>query len=169
MSYPKPLRHSANQIKSVFPNLGKPQAEVRAAFRLGVAKAKSRPLYAVARSLTFLVIPDTVETRLRRFIANPRIDMEESRENLARSVIRALPRADRGIGTSANPLKTIEGLGMRCVMRVLKIVRVMEDETVFPFKSLTVEPGRSWRAKAKAFKNAGRIERRAERLPLSRT
>ena len=32
---------------------------------------------------------------------------------------------------------------------------MMEDETVFPFKSLTVEPGKFWRAKAKAFKNAG--------------
>ena len=109
MSHPKPLRHSANQIKSVFPNLGKPQAEVRAAFGLGVAKAKSRPLYAIARSLTFLVIPDMVETRLRRFISNPRVGMEESRKNLARSVIRALPRADRGIATSPNPLMAIEG------------------------------------------------------------
>ena len=55
-------------------------------------------------------------------------------------------------------------------MRVSKIVRVMmEDETVFPFKSLTVEPGESWRAKAKAFKKAGWIERWAERRPRSRT
>ena len=121
MSQPKPLRHSANQIKSVFPNLGKPQAEVRAAFGFGVAKAKSRPLYAVARSLTFLVITDTVETRLRRFISNPRVGMAESRKNLARSVIRALPRADRGIGTSTNLLRAIESLGMRCMTRVSKI------------------------------------------------
>ena len=68
--------------------------------------------------------------------------------------------ADRGIGTSPNLLKAIEGLGMRCMMRVSKIVRVMmDDETEFPFKSLTVEPGKSWRAKAKAFKNAGWIGR----------
>ena len=67
---------------------------------------------------------------------------------------------DRGIWTSPNLLKAIEGLGMRCMMRVSKIVRVMlDDETVFPFKSLTVEPGKSWRAKAKAFKNAGWIGR----------
>ena len=45
-------------------------------------------------------------------------------------------------------------------MRVSKIVRVMmDDETEFPFKHLTVKPGRSWRRKAKAFKNAGWIER----------
>ena len=47
---------------------------------------------------------------------------------------------------------------MRCMMRVSKIVRVMmDDETVFPFKSLTVAPGKSWRAKA--FKKAGWIGR----------
>ena len=68
--------------------------------------------------------------------------------------------ADRDIGTSPNLLKSIEGLGMRCMMRVSIIVRVMmDDETVFPFKRLTVEPGEAWRAKAKAFKNAGWIER----------
>ena len=44
---------------------------------------------------------------------------------------------------------------MHCMMRVSKVVRVMmDDETVFPFKSLMVEPGRSWIRKAKAFKNA---------------
>ena len=59
---------------------------------MGIAKAESRPLNAVARGLTFLGIPDTVETRLRRFISNPRIDMAESCANLARSVIRAPPR-----------------------------------------------------------------------------
>ena len=48
---------------------------------------------------------------------------------------------------------------MSYMMRVTKGVRVMmEDETEFPFKSLTVEPGKSWRKKAKVFKNAGRIE-----------
>ena len=49
-----PLYHWTNQIKSVFPNLSKPQAEVIAAFSFGIAKAKSRPFYAVARGLTFL-------------------------------------------------------------------------------------------------------------------
>ena len=92
MSQPMPLYHWTNQIKSMFPNLSKPQAEVIAAFSFGIAKAKSRPFYAVALSLTFLGIPDTVETRLRRFISNPRVDMAESCKRLARSVIRALPR-----------------------------------------------------------------------------
>ena len=66
---------------------------------------------------------------------------------------------DRGIGTSQNLLKAIEGLGMRCMMRVSKTVRALkDDETVFQFKRLTVESGKSWRAKAKAFKNAVRID-----------
>ena len=64
--------------------------------------------------------------------------------------------ADRGIGTSPNPLMAIESLGMRCMTRASKTVRaLMDDETVFPFKILTAEPVESWRAKAKAFKNAG--------------
>ena len=88
MSQPKPLRHWTSQIRSVFPNLSKPQAAGLAAFRFGVAKAESRPINAVARGLAFLEIPDEVETRLRRFISNPRIDMAESCECLARSVIR---------------------------------------------------------------------------------
>ena len=92
MSQPMPLYHWTNQIKSMFPNLSKPQAEVLAAFSFGIAKAKSCALNEVARGLTFLGIPDTVETRLRRFISNPRIDMEESCKSLARSVIRAMTR-----------------------------------------------------------------------------
>ena len=73
--------------------------------------------------------------------------------------------ADRGIGTSPNLLKATEGLGTHCMTRASRIVRaLMDDETVFPFKSLTVEPGKSWRAKAKAFKKAGRIGRWAERV-----
>ena len=49
---------------------------------------------------------------------------------------------------------------MHCMMRVSRIVRVMmDDETVFPFNSLLVDPGRSWRKMAKAFKNAGWIGR----------
>ena len=83
---------NAGACKEYLPNLSKPQAAALAAFRFGVAKAKSRPISAVARGVTFLGIPDTVGTRLRRFISNPRIDMAGSCENLARSVIRAPPR-----------------------------------------------------------------------------
>ena len=77
----------------MFQNISKPQAAVLAAFSFGVAKAGFRPINAVARSLTFLGIPDTVETRLHRFIPNLRIDMAEYCANLARSAIRALHRS----------------------------------------------------------------------------
>ena len=86
------MYHWTRQIKSMFANLSKPQAEVLAAFSFGAAKAKSCALNAVAREPTFLGIPNTVETRLRRFISNDLIDMAECSKNLARSVIRALPR-----------------------------------------------------------------------------
>ena len=167
------MYHRTNQIRSMFPNLSKPQAAVLAAFSFGIAKDEFRPLNAVA--LTFLGIPDTVEARLRRFISNPRIDMAESCERFARSVIRAPPRKKPVIllvdeTSLKDRLKAIECLGMHCMMRVSKIVRaLMDDETVFQFKSLTVESGESWRAKAKAFKNAGWVGRWAERLPRSRT
>ena len=143
------MYHWTNQIKSMFPNLSKPQATVLAAFSFGIAKAESCALNVVARGLTFLGIPDTVETRLRRFISNPRVDMAESCERFARSVIRALPRKKPVIllvdeTSLCDRLKAIEGLGMRCMMRVSRTVRVMmDDETVFLFKSLTVEPGKS--------------------------
>ena len=52
MIQPKPLYHWTVQIKSMFPNLSKPQAEVLAAFSFGIAKAESRPLNIVERALT---------------------------------------------------------------------------------------------------------------------
>ena len=95
MNQPKPLYHRTSQIKSVFPNISKPQAAVLAALSFGVAKAGFRPTNAAARSLTFLGIPDTMGTCPHRFISNPRIGMSENCANLARSAIRALPRNKR--------------------------------------------------------------------------
>ena len=230
MSQPKALYHWTEQIKRAFPNLSKPQARTLAAFSFGVATAQSCALNAVARALPFLGIPDTVETKLRRFISNSLIDAAKCFENLAGLVIGNLPKkdpviilvdetslrdklkamvvavayegravpvaawlyrqtewpmgqveliaemlkwvrdgagggrdlivmADRGIGNSPNLLKAIEGLGMHYLMRVSKGVRVMmDDKDIFPFRSLTVEPGKSWRRKAKAFRKAGWVE-----------
>ena len=39
-----------------------------------------------------------------------------------------------------------------------KAVAMMEYKETFPFESLTINPGESWRRKARAFKNAGWIE-----------
>ena len=230
VSQPKTLYHWTNQTRSAFPNLSKPQATVLAAFSFGVATAKSCALNAVAHALPCLGIPDTVETRLRRFIANDLIDLAKSFENLAKLAIDGMPEdapivllvdetslrdkiramavavayegraipaaawiyrqsewpmgqveliaemlkwirdgaggdrefivmADRGIGTSPNLLKAIEGLGMHYLMRVSRGVRVMmDDDEIFPFSSFDVNPGRSWRKKAKAFRGAGWIE-----------
>ena len=83
------------KIKSMLPNISKPQAEVLAAFRFGIAKAKSRSLNTVALDLPFLGITDEVKTRLRRFISNPRIDMAESCENIARLASANRPRQRR--------------------------------------------------------------------------
>ena len=68
----------------------------------------------------------------------------------------AITMTDKGIGTSLNSLMAIEGFSMRRMTRASKIVRAtLDDETVFPFNILTVEPGKSWTAKkAKALKNA---------------
>ena len=67
--------------------------------------------------------------------------------------------ADRGVGTSPNLLKAIEGMGMLCMTRAAKgVLAIMEDDETFPFKSLAIKPGESWRRKAKAFRNTGWIE-----------
>ena len=86
-----PLHHWTNQIKSMSRTSAsrKPKSSRRSVLALPRRNpAPSTP----SRDLTFLGIPDTVETRLRRFISNPRIDMAEYCENLAVSVIRAMPR-----------------------------------------------------------------------------
>ena len=77
-----------------FPNLSKPQARTLAAFRFGAATAQSRALNAAARALPFLGIPDAVESKLRVFIPDSRIDAAKRFENLSWLVIRNLPMKD---------------------------------------------------------------------------
>ena len=83
--------------------------------------------------MTFWGIADTVEPRLRSFISNRRIDMAESCENLARSVIRA-PLRKKPVAVLVDEtrlrdrLKATEGLGMRRMARVSKIVRALMDD-----------------------------------------
>ena len=72
---------------------------------------------------------------------------------------KAIVIADRGIGNSPSLIREIVGLGMFCLMRVTKKVRVMmEDGEVSPFDELSDAPGTSWRRKARAFKKSGWIE-----------
>ena len=76
---------------------------------------------------------------------------------------KAIEMADMGIGSSPKPLREIVGLGMFCLMRVTKKVRViMEDGEVAPFDELSEAPGMSWRRRASAFKKSGWIERWAD-------
>ena len=71
--------------------------------------------------------------------------------------------ADRGIGNSPKLLGEVAGLGMFCLMRAAKKVRaMMVDGEVSPFDELSDAPGTSWRRRARAFKNSGRIERWAD-------
>ena len=57
-------------------------------------------------------------------------------------------------------VREIAGLGMFCLMRVAKKVRVMmEDGEVSPFDELSDAPGTSWRRRARAFKKSGWTER----------
>ena len=78
---------------------------------------------------------------------------------------KAILVAVRGIGNSPSLIREIAGLGMFCLMKVTKKVRVtMEDGEASPFDDLPDAPGMSWRRKAGAFKKSGWIECWAERV-----
>ena len=63
--------------------LSKPQAKVVAAFSWGVAVARRCTLRIVAEALPWFGKPDTVERRLQRLLANPRLDWQASATALA--------------------------------------------------------------------------------------
>ena len=68
---------------------------------------------------------------------------------------KAIVTAAMGIGNSPKLLREVVSLGMFCLMRVTKKVRVMmEDGEVSPSDELSDEPGTSWRRKARAFKKS---------------
>ena len=76
---------------------------------------------------------------------------------------KAIVMVDRGIGNSPSLINEIVGLGVFCLMRVTKKVRVMmEDCEVSPFDELSDALGPSWRRKARAFKKSGWTECWAE-------
>ena len=71
--------------------LSKPQAKVVAAFSWGVARARRCTLRMVAEALPGWGKPDTVERRLQRLLANPRLDWRASATALATWVLRRWP------------------------------------------------------------------------------
>jgi hypothetical protein len=62
-----------------------------AALSFGLGLSGRCTLSVVARSLSSLGKPDTVERRLQRFISNPRIEMASCCAKLSRWVIGSLP------------------------------------------------------------------------------
>ena len=63
------------QVASDFPVLGKWQATGLAVFSAGVVLAERCTLSKVAEKLPMLGKADSLERRLQRWIANPRLDM----------------------------------------------------------------------------------------------
>ncbi len=68
--------------------LSKPQAKVVGAFSWGVARARRCTLRLVAEALPGWGTPDTVERRLQRLLANPRLDWQASATALATWVLK---------------------------------------------------------------------------------
>ena len=75
-SHQQILYRWANTIHTHFPVLGYWQVMNLATFSLGVVLARSCQLMIVAEALNFIGKADTVQKRLKRFIANERLDLE---------------------------------------------------------------------------------------------
>ena len=91
MSQQRSLYHWFEVVAKHMDHLSLPQAKVLAAFSFGLGVSGRCTLSAVARGLSSLGKPDTVERRLQRFISNPRIQLGECCEKLSRWVIGSLP------------------------------------------------------------------------------
>ena len=91
MSQQKTSYHWFQAVVKQMDNLSLPQARVLAAFSFGLGLSGRCTLSVVARALSRLGKPDTVERRLQRFISNPRIDLADCCANLSRWVIGSLP------------------------------------------------------------------------------
>ena len=72
------------------PHMTNPQAKVLSSFSFGVATIRRCTLSVVAEALPALGKPDTVERRLQRFLANPKIDWAQCCKALASWVIGSL-------------------------------------------------------------------------------
>lgn len=91
MSQRRELYHWSGAVGKHMDNLSWPQAGMLAAFSYGLALTGRCTLSWVARSLSSLGKPDTVERRLQRFLANTRIELGECCVRLSRWVIGSLP------------------------------------------------------------------------------
>ena len=78
------------RIARQFPPLRASQAKVLAAFSWGVVASQRCTLRRVAEALPQWGKPDTVERRLQRFVANPRVDWQASATALAAWIVARL-------------------------------------------------------------------------------
>lgn len=90
MSHHAAVYQWTEQIARQFAHLRASQAKVLAAFSWGVVASRQCTLRRVAEALPQLGKPDTVERRLQRFVANPRVDWRAGAVALAAWVVRRL-------------------------------------------------------------------------------
>lgn len=90
MSHRAAVYQWTEQIARQFTPLRASQAKVLAAFSWGVVVSRQCTVRRVAEALASLGKPDTVERRLQRFVANPRVDWQASATALAAWIVRRL-------------------------------------------------------------------------------
>jgi hypothetical protein len=78
------------KVAKAFADLSKPQSFLLAAFSFGIVRAQRCTLARIAERLCSLGKADTVERRLQRFLANPKISLEEGCRCLAGWVLSSL-------------------------------------------------------------------------------
>ena len=88
MSQQRALYQWMHMVARQVPQVRKSQAKVWAAFSWGVAVARRCSQRGVAEALPLLGKPDTVERRLQRFVANPRLDWQVGAQGLAAWILR---------------------------------------------------------------------------------
>lgn len=70
----------------------------------------------------------------------------------------ALVEADRGIGTSPDLLRMIEGMGWRYLVRVQGLTHVVADGEEMAYRELVRSCGQPFKGRVRAFKKAGWID-----------
>ena len=90
MSQQRAVYQWMDTVARQIPQVRKSQAKVWAAFSWGVAVARRCSQRGVAEALPTLGKPDTVERRLQRFVANPRLDWRVGAQGLTAWILRRL-------------------------------------------------------------------------------
>ena len=91
MSQPHAVYQWMETVARQVPQVRRSQAKVWAAWSWGVAVARQCSQRGVAEALGVLGKPDTVERRLQRFVANPRLDWRVGAQGLTAWILRRFP------------------------------------------------------------------------------